>query len=276
LRILLWMFIAFSLILSVALYTMLFAFECHTIKSMTPVWILPVFPAAIVGTVAASVAKIDPVSTQALNELIAGVTLQGLGFLVSLMMSSIFIHRLMSYDLPTPPSRPGMFMILGPFAYTSLALISLGEQADHAFPAALVQDQTAQIIRVGFTGCGIFLWAFSLWAFCICAVACILSVIAGGMSFRLTWYAFVFPNVGFVLCTCAIGKALSSKAIQIVGEVMGVGIVLVYIWVVHMHIRGLIRRDIMYPFQDEDKPEEDPEMERRPNGGIDIENPECN
>jgi hypothetical protein len=45
---------------------------------------------------------------------IAAVMLQGLGWVVALMMYSIYTQRLMTSALPSPPTRPGMYVSVGP------------------------------------------------------------------------------------------------------------------------------------------------------------------
>jgi tellurite resistance protein TehA-like permease len=55
---------------------------------------------------------------------IAAVMLQGLGWVVALMMYSIYSQRLMTSKLPSAPTRPGMYVSVGPAGTWSLSSYS--------------------------------------------------------------------------------------------------------------------------------------------------------
>jgi len=83
------------------------------------------------------------------------------------------------------------------------------------------------------------------------------SVLAGafgqqGMSFHLVWYAFVFPNVGFTICTINIGEAVMSEGILWVGSAMTIILVALWLFVGFMHARAVWNKDILWPGKDED------------------------
>jgi tellurite resistance protein TehA-like permease len=73
------------------------------------------------------------------------------------------------------------------------------------------------------------------------------------MSFHLVWYAMVFPNVGFTIAVIEIGEQLGSPAIEWVGSVMTVILVGVWLFVMAMHVRAVLQKQIMMPHIDEDK-----------------------
>lgn len=75
------------------------------------------------------------------------------------------------------------------------------------------------------------------------------------MSFGLSWYAFVFPNVGFTIVVINIGKAFKSEGILWVGSVMTVLLVAVWLWVFVMHVRAVILKQVLWPKQVEEKRE---------------------
>ena len=80
------------------------------------------------GTVASVISGSQP-PDQAVPILVAGVTFQGLGFLISVFMYSNYIGRLMSNGLPSPDTRPGMFISVGPPSFTGLAFIGMANAA---------------------------------------------------------------------------------------------------------------------------------------------------
>src|SRR4051794_34896387 len=100
---------------------------------MTPVWIFPAYPLLIVGPHAGSLAaKLPP--ERALNVIISGWIMQGIGFMVSLMIYSAFLYRLMTHKLPKESLRPGMFISVGPSGFTIAGIISMGRLLPSVVP----------------------------------------------------------------------------------------------------------------------------------------------
>jgi hypothetical protein len=80
---------------------------------MTPIWIFPAYPLVLMGPIAANLIDALPDSAAAarINSIaiaLGAVCIQGTGFLVSLMIYSAFIYRLMTQKLPRETTRPGM------------------------------------------------------------------------------------------------------------------------------------------------------------------------
>jgi tellurite resistance protein TehA-like permease len=71
----------------------------------------------------------------------------------------------------------------------------------------------------------------------------------------MTWYSFVFPNTALITATFAIGRAFSCEAIEILGLVMTVLLILTYFFVFYMMVRAVILRQILWPQKGEDKDE---------------------
>jgi len=100
---------------------------------MTPVWIFPAYPLLIVGPHAGQLAqKLPP--EKALQVIISGYILQGVGFMVSLMIYSAFLYRLMTQKLPKESLRPAMFISVGPSGFTIAGLIHMGQQMPRVVP----------------------------------------------------------------------------------------------------------------------------------------------
>lgn len=126
LRVCFWIYLAGSFLLAIAQYLYLFSAPPNrlTVHSMTPSWLLPIFPAMLCGTLASELVSAQPAASTT-TIMVAGITMQGLGWMVSFLMYSVYIQRLMLYGLPAPNLRPGMFIAVGPPNFTSLALIGL-------------------------------------------------------------------------------------------------------------------------------------------------------
>lgn len=72
------------------------------------------------------------------------------------------------------------------------------------------------------------------------------------MSFKLVWYACVFPNVGFLVALIDIGEQLLSPGIQWVGSIATIVLIAVWLFVMAAHAKAVINKQIMMPGKDED------------------------
>jgi tellurite resistance protein TehA-like permease len=225
---------------------------------MTPQWILPVFPIMLCGTLASLMSPSQP-PNQALPILLAGISFQGLGMLIAAFMYGPYISRLMTSGLPIPNTRPGMFIAVGPPSFTGLALLGISQDLARIYPfyttisAVSNPEIIPDVFRILALATAVFLWATAFWFFSISLV----SVLAGalgkqGMSFHLVWWSFVFPNVGFAICTINIGQAVMSEGVLWLGSAMTIILVLVWLFVGFMHGRAVWRGDILWPGKDED------------------------
>lgn len=126
---------------------------------MTPIWIFPAYPLLIIGPHAGVLsATLRP--ARALDIIVGGVTLQGIGFLVSLMVYSAFIYRLMTQKLPKESLRPGMFVSVGPSGFTAAGLITMADSAKKALPASFMDNGAlaAEILKVFADWASLWLW----------------------------------------------------------------------------------------------------------------------
>ncbi|KAI9640556.1 hypothetical protein NHQ30_010854 [Ciborinia camelliae] len=260
LRVLFWIYTALTFVGAVGQYCYLFSAKQQTLQSMTPAWILPIFPVMLCGTFA-SVISGSQSPAHALPILMAGITFQGLGMLVAVFMYGPYLGRLMTNGLPEPNTRPGMFIAVGPPSFTGLALLGMSESFANIYPSYTTissishPDIIADIFRIIAVSAAIFLWATAFWFFCISLV----SVLAGvkEMSFHLVWYAFVFPNVGFAIVVIDLGKALECQGVLWVGSALTVGLVAVWGTVLACHVRAVLLKEVLWPGMDEDRGERD-------------------
>lgn len=162
LRVLFWLYCASTICVAVCQYWYLFTAKQLTVQNMVPSWILPIFPVMLTGTLASLLADSQP-DDQRMPIIVAGVTFQGLGMMVSLLMYAVLIARLMEYGLPDPNLRPGMFICVGPPAFTALALIGMSGSLPEGYgyfaeyPGAIVALKAMALFVA------IFLWSLSFW-----------------------------------------------------------------------------------------------------------------
>jgi tellurite resistance protein TehA-like permease len=149
LRVCFWLYLAVTFILATVQYLYLFTAPPQrlTVQSMTPSWLLPIFPAMLCGTFASAIASTQPAAS-AMTIIIAGVTMQGLGWTVSFLMYSAYIQRLMQYGLPAPDMRPGLFIAVGPPSFTGLALIGVARDIPGMYGYFAEYPESAEMLRV--------------------------------------------------------------------------------------------------------------------------------
>lgn len=252
-----WIYTVCATLLAVFYYPVLFHVKKLVLTNVLPGWVLPIFPAMLVGTLAAAIAKTQP-PEHAMSILVAGLSFQGLGFFVSLFMYPLYFGRLLTSGLPAYLSRPAMFIAVGPPAFTALAFIGMAQdvQATRLFEGytdlqgianqALIPDILSLLAIL----MAIFLWVLAFWFFAIAIIAMIDGIPHN--DFHLNWYAKVFPNVGFTIATIRIGERLDSPAILLVGT--GMTTVLFFSWLLifGFHIRAFFSNMICWPGRDED------------------------
>lgn len=255
-RILFWVYVAVTFMTAILQYHLLFTGKPFTLQSMTPAWILPVFPVMLSGTVASVIAGDQP-PYYAIPILLGGVTFQTLGFLISMLMYSNYIGRLFIKGLPSPNTRPGMFISVGPPSFTGLAYIGMADAAIKVFPHTYVigtEDvPTAQILKIVAVFLAIGLWSLSLFFFCVSLLATAMQI--GVSKFHLTWWSVVFPNTGFIIATIQIGTAIGSQPILWVASVATVVQVAIWLTVMVIHVRAVWKHEILWPGRDEDHDE---------------------
>ncbi|KAB8293733.1 hypothetical protein EYC80_009218 [Monilinia laxa] len=261
LRVFFWIYVALTFTVAVVQYSYLFNAKQQTLQTMTPAWILPIFPVMLSGTFA-SVISGTQTPSNALPILVAGITFQGLGMLVAIFMYGPYMARLMIHGLPDPNARPGMFIAVGPPSFTGLALLGMSQNFADVYPAYTTisgvahPEIIADVFRLVTVSAAVFLWATAFWFFCVALV----SVLRGARdmdSFHMSWYAFVFPNVGFTIVIINLGKAFQSEGILWVGSVMTVILVVVWLSVFVMHVRAVILKRILWPKPVVEKSERD-------------------
>jgi len=98
--------------------------------------------------------------SRSLRIIVGGTTIQGVGFLVSLMVYSAFIYRLMTQKLPKENMRPGMFVSVGPSGFTVAGLVNMASEAKRSFPAEFMGNGplAADILRVTVDFAALWLW----------------------------------------------------------------------------------------------------------------------
>jgi tellurite resistance protein TehA-like permease len=233
-----WIYLVCALCTGVGLHLLLFQQHSLLAAHMTPAWLLPVLPIILVGVMAGGVADFLT-EKQRFPVLIAGLVCSSMGFLISLPVAAIYFTRLFTAGFPDPDTRPGMMIAVGPPTYAPLAWLKLAAAIPKdyaAFATFSVATEVVQImafiLSLAVFGMGIF---FLLMAFC--------AIIRRShqMRFHLTWYGFIFPNVGLLSAAGIFGNLIPSDGLKWVVSVATAFLSAIWIFVSVMHVRAIMQ-----------------------------------
>lgn len=196
--ILYWIYAAISLFNAIVHYWILIA--CSAVRPIpySPAVFLPGYSAMLTGTVASLVAgSQNPV--RAGKVVLSGVAWQGFGWCISFISIVAYVRNILDHGLPARKVRPGMFIPVGACAYTIVALIGLAEGVPDVGAEGFFARYSGagEVLRVTTVFAGLFLYVFAFWLFALAVVANVQAVLEeGAMDFSLSWWAYIFPNVG--------------------------------------------------------------------------------
>ncbi|CCC07466.1 unnamed protein product [Sordaria macrospora k-hell] len=230
-EIIFWIYLALSFVISAFLYLLLWSTTVFPIHTMTPVWVFPAYPLLLTAPyganlIAASVKAGHTDEIKPISIALASVAVQGTGFLISFMICAAFLYRLMTQKLPRDYQRPGVFISIGPGAFTAAGLVQLANSAPDFVPADFLGTQggvAISILRILAYMAGIWLWGLSCWFFLVSVGSLWKYLRPEGKSklqFQMTWFSFVFPNTALVTATEQLGKAFESDGLKILGCVL--------------------------------------------------------
>ncbi|KAF0330880.1 C4-dicarboxylate transporter/malic acid transporter [Colletotrichum asianum] len=236
-QILFWSYTAMSVLASATIYLVLWSTLVFPIHTMTPTWVFPAYPLLLTAPFASNLITAASQTNQTqviLNRTaiaLSAVATQGAGCLIAFMISAAFIYRLMTQKLPRDFQRPGVFISIGPFAFTVGGIVLLGNQADKILPQGFLgTDLAVPIIKVLSVMIGLWLWGLSVWFFVVSVGSLWKYVLpANKMPFQMTWWSFVFPNTALVTATAALGKVFQNSGLQIFACVMAAGLIVVWV-----------------------------------------------
>ncbi|KAK3387134.1 voltage-dependent anion channel-domain-containing protein [Podospora didyma] len=263
-----WIYISASVGASAGMYLTLWSTQVFPIHTMTPVWVFPAYPLLLTAPFGANLIAAASSSSysgegegeglRSINAIaiaVASVTGQGTGFLISFMICAAFLYRLMTQKLPRDAQRPGVFISIGPSAFTAAGLVQLGNQTQDIFPPNFMGTQHAvYILKLLAYMTGLWLWGLSIWFFLV-SVGSLWKYLRpenrAKMHFQMTWFSFVFPNTALVTATEQLGRAFECQGLEIFGSVLAAIIVIVWILVFTRMLHCLWKRELLWP-KDED------------------------
>ncbi|KAK0652182.1 voltage-dependent anion channel-domain-containing protein [Cercophora newfieldiana] len=248
-----WIYVSLSMVISATLYLTLWSTQVFPVHTMTPVWVFPAYPLLLTAPfgsnlIAGASKSGQLASLNAVAIAVASITVQGTGYLISFMVCAAFLYRLMTQKLPRDAQRPGIFISIGPSAFTAAGIVQLGNQTADIFPTDFMETEHAIfILRLLSYMAGLWLYGLSIWFFLVSAGSLwkyVKRENRNKMPFQMTWFSFVFPNTALVTATEALGSAFESNGLKIFGCVLAACIVAVWIFVFTSMVRCLWRQQL--------------------------------
>ncbi|KAM0271389.1 hypothetical protein ACHAQH_009111 [Verticillium albo-atrum] len=245
LRVLFWIYMACALIVAVFEYHVIFEVEKLALSEAVPAWILPAYPFLISGTLAANIAETQDQSS-AVQIIVAGIMGQGLGWILAIFIYVVYLTRLIANNMPPPSTRPGMYVSVGPAAFTCAGLVSLGMQAQSSLPEGFLgvtSISVGDVWRSCSVAVALFIWLTALWFAALTSVSIIRVV--RQMHFTLQWWAFIFPNAGLAMASIQLGNSLEATGLRAFGSALTVVLVALWLMCAFAHGRALWNRDLL-------------------------------
>ena len=107
------------------------------------------------------------------------------------------------------------------------------------------------IIKVLADLAGLWLWGLCIWFFLVSVGAHFQATRLDGsrqfIRFDMTWYSFVFPNTALVSATLTLGRSLDVGAIKVVGTVMAGILVVIWLGVLSLNVKGVLTKKLLWP-----------------------------
>lgn len=264
LRVLFWLYVAVATLMAIFHNWYLYHSCMASRQTFALLRLLPSFPAMLSGTMASVLTSNQP-EHHAKPMLFGGTALQGYGFLMSLLVYAEYVFRANKDGLPKPLERPEMFIAVGPWSFTAVALIGMAQVAVEKWPQRYIISvadssssspssvSAADIALVLATLSAVFMWMMAFFFFCIAAISTLAACRVfrgkgkGKLGMSLAWWSMVFPNTGFTLATIDIGEALQSEGILWVTSAMTIAQVEVWLSVAVATIWGVYTRELLWP-----------------------------
>ncbi|KAI0425493.1 voltage-dependent anion channel [Xylaria sp. FL1042] len=227
-RVLFWIYGAVTLTYTTATFAILYSKPIIKPGDIPPALFITVYNTMLTGTIAGSIAGSQP-PAERLSIIVAGVTYQGLGWILSLVLMSWFVGNTIGNGPGSPSQRPSLFLTVGSSGYTIVSLMGCAQNLPNGYSYFARHPSGVEVLQVMADWIGVFLWLWTFWLFATALLVnlpTVLPRIGPGfrvnvrMNFDVKWWGMIFPNVGFTLATDYIGRQFQSDAIQWVGTVM--------------------------------------------------------
>ncbi|KAJ2743922.1 Plasma membrane sulfite pump involved in sulfite metabolism [Coemansia sp. BCRC 34301] len=206
--------------------------QTHLLETVNATLLLPAVPTVVAATGGAIVASVHDGSI-ATAVVIISYMLWAMGLGIAMLLTMVYLVRLVLFKLPPKEAIASAFIPLGPLGQASYGIQLLGMQANRLFPTGLSQIANLGSIleSTGFI-IGLMIWALATWWFAHAIYSVLYTRVHGKVPFNLGWWALIFPISTFAASTNSLWSMTNYTAFRVMASTLIVGIALVWLSVV--------------------------------------------
>lgn len=199
--------------------------QTHTFSKMASVWLLPVVTLIVASSTGGLLsAALRPLSTT-LALVTTGISfcMVIIGLSLAMMMTTVYLARLIVYGPPDVNLILSAFIVLGPLGQGGYSLLVNGADLAAQLPLHITGEfpMSAATGQLLYSFC--FCVSYILWSMGICwitiALLSIFSVVrqSGFPNFGLAYWGLIFPNGVYALLSVQLGTVLDSGFFRVFG-----------------------------------------------------------
>jgi len=194
---------------------------------MAAVWLIPVITLVVASSTGGLLSAALRSQSTTLALLTTGVsfTMVIIGLSLAMMMTTVYLARLIVYGPPDANSILSAFVVLGPLGQGGYSLLVNGANLAALFPVHNTGEFPMSLMTGQLLYSFCFCMSYILWSMGICwaciAVLSTLSVLkqSGTPKFGLAYWGLIFPNGVYALLSVQLGTVLDSGFFRVFGAI---------------------------------------------------------
>ena len=223
-------------------------FKVHTLTldNMTGAWLLPVVPAVVCAASGGLVATVLAYE-QARLTIIISYALWGIGMTLSLIVMTLYFHRLAIHKLPNAEVIVSAFLPLGPCGQGAYGIMQIAKAGRAVFNGKNLAEinNAGDIILVVSVIIGLMIWGLGVWWMVHGCMCVLLRALSSNLKLNMGFWGFIFPLGVFVAGTISLGENLPSSFLSYLSVVLLAVLTLLYAAVAIGTVRGAYNKTLL-------------------------------
>ncbi|KAF8973295.1 voltage-dependent anion channel [Flammula alnicola] len=208
----------------------MFAYQNHSLDSMTAMWLLPVVTLIVASSTGGIVANaLQPYSlSYALDTVTISAFMVTVGLTLALMILTIYLLRLIIHGLPQGGTILSVFLPLGPTGQAGFAVLLIGQNYSSLFPTisstteVVTSRSAGMIVNVVCTCLSFVLWSLATMWILYALLAVYTALCKSVIAFRISFWGLVFPNGVYANLTIQLANTFNSRAFRVWGAIYAI------------------------------------------------------
>jgi len=199
-------------------------------------WLMPVVPPMVSAATGPLLIPHLPPGQWQLAMQVGCATMFGLTIVISLVMITLLVSRLVHHGPGPAAAVPTLWIVLGPLGQSITAAHTMGGSATGVLPAPYGRASEAFGLVYGLPMWGFAMLWLALAASLTVRTAC---TVPGGLPFSLSWWSFTFPVGTLVTGTSGLAVATGADVLVVAAATAYAGLVLAWVVVAARTARGV-------------------------------------